>query len=180
MRFKNYPLPSTALHSQNRARPPRYPAAHASTAVGCGSGGLPVWKCSACDYRRTQQGRMYDRTQSVRAIRPVSQKAALRAAHILPCRVRMWSEHAFHTDKPPKPQPTANRGMRRRIPWRTGAIRPPYPKRKSERMTLLMEIPSLVRPIRPLLLHSKSRARYFFSTSPYTSSMLCPKSASNC
>ncbi len=67
-------LPSTAPHSQNRARPPRDPAAHASSAVGGGSGGLPVWKCSACDYRRTRQGRMYDRTQSVNPFRLTAKK----------------------------------------------------------------------------------------------------------
>ena len=38
VKSKGYPLPSTAPHSQNRARPPRDPAAHASSAVGGGSG----------------------------------------------------------------------------------------------------------------------------------------------
>ena len=38
VKSQNYLLPSTAPHSQNRARPPRDPAAHASSAVGVGSG----------------------------------------------------------------------------------------------------------------------------------------------
>ena len=121
-------LPSTAPHSQNRARPPRDPAAHASTAVGCGSGGLAVWKCSACDYRRTRQGRMYDRTQSVNPIRLTAQKAALRAAHILPCRVRMWSEHAFHTDKPPEPSPAADEACAAGSRGGRARFVPPTPK----------------------------------------------------
>ena len=74
VKSQNYLLPSTAPHSQNRARPPRDPAAHASTAAGGGFGGLAVWKCSACDYRRTRQGRMYDRTQSVNPFRLTAKK----------------------------------------------------------------------------------------------------------
>ena len=59
---------------------------------------------------------------------PYSKKAALRAAHILPCRVRMWSEHAFHTDKPPEPSPAADEACAAGSRGGRARFVPPTPK----------------------------------------------------
>src|SRR5699024_6365126 len=65
--------------------------------AGACAGRGEIWKCSACDYRRTGTGGVSVERGTGRC-RPTANKKnpVLSAANTPPVPVRMWSEHAFH------------------------------------------------------------------------------------
>ena len=58
-------LPPSHSHAATTRRPPLPPSRRA-LGYGLRSPGLEIWKCSACDYRRTAQGTMSDGCRAVR------------------------------------------------------------------------------------------------------------------
>ena len=55
-----------------------------------------LWKCSACDYRRTGTGGVSADGKREKTAAASNKQTVLQAADTPPVPVRMWSEHAFH------------------------------------------------------------------------------------
>ena len=90
-----------------------------------GCGGRAVWKYSACDYRRTRQGMMYDRTQSVNPFRLTAKKPL--CVRRTSCPAVSECGVSTHSISPAPPRPSLSRILPC-LPGGWGAFRPPSKK----------------------------------------------------